>query len=1111
MLRLGTRRKHVFATVVAVVALLPALIFGTTKIISYKLVSAVDYPMPAGLSDQKFYNAIVNEFKKEFPNQTVPETGLTDVQLASITELIYSGVNGNKIQNVDGIEKLTGLTKLDLQWNEISAIDLSHNTAITNLNLEKNNLAAINLSALSQLAIVTVSNNQLTNLDLTHNENLKELYNKVNGLTSIDLSHNPLLEKVVLNDNQLGSLVIPYRSNLRSLEATDNEISALDVSNAPLLTLVDMSFNQISSINVTNDTALLQLKLASNQVSSLSLSTNTALTYLDLDTNPISSIDVSYNTQLKTFRSVADPFTNLDFSNNIALEYLYVPNNQLASIDLTENVNLKELDIYENSLTTLDLSNNVLLRAIKVRDNQLSTLVLPENNLITDIEAQRNNLSSIDVSSYTGLKTLYVNNNSLTSLDVSNNTALKTLETHNNSITSLDISNNTALTAFKADNIPVKVNVAISTTSPVAFSLSNLGFLKSNQSIANTDSYTYNSSSKIISITNPSSAVDNAQVSSSTRGYTYKIVLPIFLAFDANSGAGAPDTLVCYPTSAGANCNYGLPANEPTRDGYVFLGWSDSSTANAASYQAGGAAAKNTYATLYAVWSPIHTLSFDLGGGSSTITSQTCYPASDTTASCNITIPNTDATKDGYVFIGWAESAGATTAYKQPGNTIAISADKTLHAVWSPIYTLSFNLDGGAPAIDSVTCYPASSTTDSCYVTIPNNIPVKQGYNFFGFASQASSRNPEYVGGNTYTFVGGGSRTATLYAVWGSEDIDFDDGAEYIKGESDGFTITVNFPLSQLDKILIDGVEVPAGQYVVDEENGKITIKGTYLDTLSAGDHTLTLVFDDGTTITTVFTITVNHGTDPEDQEAKADVEPSENGDIVLILTPPKVPAASVTINIYDDEGNLVKTVEISDPYNPARIDVSDLPDGDYVAEIIHKDIDGNVLLITYEPFTKGPDVIELPIQTEVDITEWIRIEVYDEDGNLVRIIMIDVTTGAVYVYDKNSNLIDTIENGYVDGRVVVPMDGLPSGDYDLKIYFLDKDLNEVGILEMNKVAYIADDLPVPDTGRMTGAKGTMQDNGQTIIIVAGVAATIIAFGLYAAKRYYHRKKSLTF
>ena len=1192
MLSLGTRRKHVFAAVVATVAILPTVVFGATKIISYTIAHALDYPMPAGFSDQKFYNAIVNEFKMEYPNEAVPDTGLTDVQLAKINQLIYSGVSGNKIQNVEGLEKLTGLTKLDLQWNEISAIDLSHNTLLTTLNLEKNSLTTIDLSALSQLTVATVSNNQLTSLDVTHNTNLKELYNKVNQLTSIDLSQNTLLEKVVLNENALESLSIPNRTYLKSVEATNNSIPSLDLSNAPALTLVDVAFNHISSINITNDTLLSQLKVASNQISSLNLSTNTALTYLDLDTNPISSIDLSSNTELKTFRSVADPFTNLDFSNNLALEYLYVPNNQLASIDLTANTNLKELEIYENRLTTLDLSHNTLLTAIKIRDNQLTSVELPENNTIKEIEAQRNNLSSLDVSNYTALTKLTANNNSLTTLDVSNNPALKTLEVNNNSLTTLDVSNNPALTTLKADNIPIKADVALSSVSGPAFSFANLKFLESRQSIANTDSYTYNSSSKVLTVSNASNVVNNAQVTSSIRGLSYKILLPVLLAFDNNGGSGAPDSALCYPSS-GNNCTYEIPLGVPTRDGYEFLGWADSATATTIDYISGDTVTKSGYATLYATWSPIHTLSynlnggesaivsqtchsdvsttaactiiisdedatrdgyvflgwaetesattaskqpgssidisadktlyavwspirtlsFNLNGGSSTISSQTCYPASDTTAACNVVIPNVGATKNDYVLIGWAESASATSAYKQPGDTVAISADKTLYAVWSPVYTLTFNLDGGAPAIDSRTCYPASSTTGSCYITIPNNVPVKQGYNFFGFASQSSARNPEYTAGDTYTFNNGDSRTKTLYAVWGSEDIDFDDGSEYVKGESEGLTITVDYPLSQLDKILIDGVEVPAGQYIVDEENGKITIKGTYLDTLSEGDHTLTLVFDDGSTITTTFSIKVNHDTDPEDLEPAAGVEPSENGDIILDITTPKVPVASVTINIYDEDGHLVKTVEISDPTNPARIDVSDLPNDDYTAEIIHKDADGNVLLVTTETFTKDSNttVVELPIQTEVDVTEWIRIEIYDEDGNLVRVIMIDVTTGMVYVYDKDGNLIDTIENGYVDGKLVVPMDGLPSGNYDFMIYFLDKDRNQVGTLEMNNITYIADELPVPDTGRMTGSKDTTEDNGQMIIIAAGMAATVLAFGLYAAKRYYHRKNSLTF
>ena len=505
-------------------------------------------------------------------------------------------------------------------------------------------------------------------------------------------------------------------------------------------------------------------------------------------------------------------------------------------------------------------------------------------------------------------------------------------------------------------------------------------------------------------------------------------------------------------------------------------------------------------------------MSFGLNGGNSSIASQACHPATDITASCNVTIPNSSITKENYVFLGWANSATANTAVYASGGTFSMNANRTIYAVWSPIYTLSFNLKGGTSDIVSQTCYPDTNITTGCEVSIPDNAVTKEDNTFYGFATTATARVPEYVAGDNYTFVGGGNRNATLYAIFGNNDTDWVDGQEYIKGVDDGITVTVNRPLNSLERVLIDGVEVPAGQYTIDENTGEVFIKGTYLDLLPVGEHTLRLEFSDGTAIELIFTIVVNHATDPEDNEAKVEFEPSDDGKIILNLTTPKVPVASITIDIYDDQGNLVKTIEISDPVNPARIDVSDLPDGDYVAEITHKDIDGNILLVTREEFTVpvagGGDIVSLPVQTEVDVTEWIVIEIFDDNGDLVRTVKVEIETGTVYVYDEDNKLIDTIENGYENGRIVLPMDGLPSGDYDLNIYFLTKELREVGALDVEDANYIAEVIPVPDTGRFVEG-----DNGEGngIINILAVLAITVTTSIYGIKRFLAKKNYLTF
>lgn len=67
--------------------------------------------------------------------------------------------------------------------------------------------------------------------------------------------------------------------------------------------------------------------------------------------------------------------------------------------------------------------------------------------------------------------------------------------------------------------------------------------------------------------------------------------------YNANGGSGAPDN---------QTKTYGvaltLSSTKPTRSNYNFKGWSSSSTATTAEYQAGGSYTKNAAITLYAVW-----------------------------------------------------------------------------------------------------------------------------------------------------------------------------------------------------------------------------------------------------------------------------------------------------------------------------------------------------------------------------------------------------------------------------------------------------------------------------------------------------------------------------
>ena len=68
------------------------------------------------------------------------------------------------------------------------------------------------------------------------------------------------------------------------------------------------------------------------------------------------------------------------------------------------------------------------------------------------------------------------------------------------------------------------------------------------------------------------------------------------ITFDAHGGSGAPSA---WKTAIGSVT---LPDTIPTRTGYTFLGWDESSSATTATYSAGGSYPLSDDVTLYAVW-----------------------------------------------------------------------------------------------------------------------------------------------------------------------------------------------------------------------------------------------------------------------------------------------------------------------------------------------------------------------------------------------------------------------------------------------------------------------------------------------------------------------------
>lgn len=210
------------------------------------------------------------------------------------------------------------------------------------------------------------------------------------------------------------------------------------------------------------------------------------------------------------------------------------------------------------------------------------------------------------------------------------------------------------------------------------------------------------------------------------------------ISYNANGGSGAPSSQVKTE-----NVTLTLSSDTPTWSGHTFWGWSTSSARDAAvQYSPGGSYTANAGVTLYAVWvvtatfyskGSVYSRSIKRIGESVTLPS----PANTSTQGCS-----------GWLYNGETYSCGSS---------ITINSDISFTAIWTNIYTVSYNANGGSGA-------PASQTkwhgTD---LTITSSKPTWSGHTFLGWSTN-SARDAviNYPAGSTYS----DNAAIILYAVW---------------------------------------------------------------------------------------------------------------------------------------------------------------------------------------------------------------------------------------------------------------------------------------------------------------------------------------------------------
>ena len=199
------------------------------------------------IDNTNFPDANFRTVVKKF--DTNQDSSLSDTEIAAVKKINCSNKG---ITNLKGIEYFTSLNILWCTDNQLTALDVSENTALTKLNCCFNKLTSLDVSKNTALTILECNANRLTSLDVSKNTALTELNCSINKLTALDVSKNTALTELYCNDNQLTSLDVSKNTALTKLNCSINKLTALDVSKNMALTELYCNDNQLTSLDLSN-------------------------------------------------------------------------------------------------------------------------------------------------------------------------------------------------------------------------------------------------------------------------------------------------------------------------------------------------------------------------------------------------------------------------------------------------------------------------------------------------------------------------------------------------------------------------------------------------------------------------------------------------------------------------------------------------------------------------------------------------------------------------------------------------------------------------------------------------------------------------------------------
>lgn len=184
---------------------------------------------------------------------------------------------GQPIKSLKGIEYFTEISELSCVYNDLTEIDLSHNTKLVYLNCHHNKLKELDVSGLPLLKTFYCGHNALPSIDVSKNEKLEDFDCQDNHLDTLDVSQNKELVKLSCGTNNLTELDVRENKKLKELSCYESKLSNLDLRNQTELEVLKCWKNPLSVLDVSANTKLKTLFVSNTNLTSLDAKNHTAL------------------------------------------------------------------------------------------------------------------------------------------------------------------------------------------------------------------------------------------------------------------------------------------------------------------------------------------------------------------------------------------------------------------------------------------------------------------------------------------------------------------------------------------------------------------------------------------------------------------------------------------------------------------------------------------------------------------------------------------------------------------------------------------------------------------------------------------------------------------